>query len=108
VDTHTELNLLPCSGCKELKVLKLGDYCRECALEPEPVWFEVTPGSLDRIARLSGMAREFLNAKQEKAFENFQRYVVYYADGKWQDITISERFSTAIIMRNLFKKLGES
>lgn len=103
-----ELGLLACAGCKEPKVLKLGDYCRECALEPEPAYFEVTPGSLNRVAVITGMAREFLNAKQEKAFENYQRYVVYYADGQWRDIVISEKFSTQIIMRNLFKKLGES
>lgn len=101
-----ELDLLPCVGCKLPRVLKLGDYCKECALEPEPYYVVVKPDTLEQAAKASGMAREFLNAKQEKAFENYQSYVVYYVDGKWQDILINEWFPVPLVMKNLFDNLS--
>lgn len=102
-----ESELLPCSGCKNLRVLKLGDYCRECALDPQynHLYFIVKPDTLDHVARVSGMDRGFLNAKQEKAFEQYQKYVVYLAKDEWKDIIVSDRFPVEVVMKNVFRKL---
>lgn len=97
-------DFLPCAGCKELKVLKLGDYCLACALEPAPDYIIVKPDSLEHAALRSGITREYLNAKQERAFENYQVYVIYFAKDEWQEITISERLPVAVVMKNLLEK----
>jgi hypothetical protein len=99
-------DLVPCSGCKKPRVLKMGDYCVECALDPstQHQYFVVKPDTLDHIARVTGMAREFLNAKQERAFEEFKRYVIYLADDEWKDIVISEKVPLDFAMKNLMEK----
>lgn len=99
-----ELDLLPCTNCKEPRVLKLGDYCATCALEPEPRYFIIKPATLDHVARVTGISHEYLNAKQERAFENFQVYVVYGTDDDWAEVLISERFHIEGAMQQLLTK----
>lgn len=99
-------DLVPCAGCKQPRVLKLGDYCRECALEwPEnSTYIIVSPNTIEKAIHDSGMTGEYLKAKSEKAFENYQTYVIYFKDGEWKEICISDFFHVPTAMKNLLAK----
>ena len=102
-----DLGLVACAGCKEAKVLKLGDYCIMCALEwPENEhYIIVTPKTMEKAIRWSGMAGEYLKAKSDQAFEKFQSYVIYTTpDGAWHEINVSDRFPVPYVMKNLLRK----
>lgn len=100
-----DLGLLPCAGCKEAKVLKQGDYCVMCALEwpSTPFYIVVTPKTLDKAIRDSGMAGEYLKAKSDRAFETFKSYVIYCINGEWKEIVISDKFHVPTVMKNLLE-----
>lgn len=98
-------DLLPCAGCKKAKVLKPGDYCVACALEwPEaPGYIVVTPKTLEKAVRDSGLAGDYLRAKSDRAFEQYQSYVIYYVSGEWREILISDKFPVPYVMKNLLE-----
>lgn len=104
-----EFDLLPCAGCKELKVLKLGDYCAQCALDwpSGPYYIVVMPKTIDECIRASGLDGEYLYARSNKAFERFQQYIIYFVDGDWKEVVISDQFHIPTVMKNLMKKRGE-
>lgn len=101
-----EPKLLPCANCGKPKVLMTGDYCLACSIQWEPDesnYIVVKPSTLEYAAKHSGISREYLNAKQEQAFEKFQVYVIYFHEGEWKEITISDRFAVPTVMKNLLK-----
>jgi len=100
-------DMLPCVGCKKLRVLKLGDYCRECALEWHPKddeYFVVTPKNLDEVVATTGATKKYLNAKQEMAFENDRKYVIYCVNDEWKETFVSDGYHLPTIMANIFKR----
>lgn len=103
-------NFAPCASCGRAKVLKPGDYCLSCALDPalpasEHEYIILSQTTLDIAADKSGIAREFLVAKMNRAFENFQHYVIFKVRDEWWDITISDTFYIPAIMKNIFNRL---
>lgn len=105
-------NLLPCASCGRPKVLKLGDYCITCALDPaltasEHEYVILSPATLDLAVEKSGIARQFLSAKMDKAFEHSQSYVIFKARGQWHDILIHDAFYLPIVMKKLFEKMED-
>lgn len=102
------LNLKPCIGCKELKVLHSGDYCKDCAIKWEPMdgdsYFLVVPSSVSDIMEATGIDGAYLNAKQEAAFEKHCKYVVYHSKGEWKEITIDDGFHLPTVMKRLFER----
>lgn len=103
---NESLDLLACAGCKKAKVLKLGDYCIACALEwPEhPCYIVVTPKTLDKAVKDSGIDGDYLRAKTDKAFDHYQSYIIYCVNGEWKEILVSDRFHIPTVMKNLLKK----
>jgi hypothetical protein len=101
-----DYGLLPCAGCKQAKVLKYGDYCVVCSLEwPENSnYIVVTTKTLDKAIHDSGLTGEYLKAKSDLAFENYQSYVIYCIDGEWKEIVISDKFHVPTVMKNLLAK----
>ena len=100
-------NLLPCVGCKQLKVLKLGDYCVSCALEWHPKddeYFVVNSKNLDEVSAATGATKKYLNAKQAAAFEKHCSYVVYCIRDEWKEILVNEGFHLPTIMKRLFER----
>lgn len=105
-------NFVPCASCGRLKVLKPGDYCISCALDPaltasEHEYVILSRATLDIAAEKSGITREFLVAKIERAFENYQNYIIYKIGDEWKDLMISDRFYIPIVMKYLYKRLEE-
>lgn len=68
------------------------------------MYYNVVPGNLDEIAEETGIAKSYLEAKMEDAFEDYHYYVVYY-DGEWKDKRVSDQLSLEAVMRNLFRRL---
>lgn len=107
---RNSLNLLPCAGCRKDKVLKEGDYCMQCALDPaliEHQYIVLSPAMVVFAAELSGLPSEYLRTKMERTFEAFQHYVIFKAHGGWQDIVIDEKFHIPTVMKALFKRLED-
>lgn len=102
-------NFGPCASCGKPKVLKTGDYCLQCALDPalpasEHEYVILSPATLDVASEKSGITREFLVAKMGRAFENFQHYIIYKDGEEWKDVVVSEQFFIPAVMKNLFRR----
>jgi hypothetical protein len=109
-DMDLPLNLKPCVGCKQLKVLHSGDYCNDCAAKWEPThgcsYFRVDPQSVGDIMDATGIDASYLKAKADVAFAKHCSYVVYYVKGEWRDITVDEGFHLPSLMLRLFEREG--
>lgn len=106
------LGLYPCISCGRPKVVKTGDYCVDCALQwvqtvSEHEYIIISPATLNLAEQRSGVTREYMFAKMERAFENYQHYVIFFAKGGWREIVISDRFYIPVIMQNLFEQLED-
>lgn len=102
------MELVPCAGCGIAKVLKTGDYCIACALKWEPRtpdYIIIGPGTIDEAADSSGIAKAYLKAKSDEAFENYQSYVIYPVKDEWREITISDRLHVPTVMKHLLEKI---
>lgn len=102
----------PCVSCGKPKVIKVGDYCRSCAVDPDITastreYVILSRATLDIAVQKSGIAREFLLSKMDRAFKNYQNYVIYKIDGKWLDLKIDEHFYIPTVMKNLFRRLED-
>jgi hypothetical protein len=103
-------NFLPCANCNQKRVVKPGDWCNQCAMRWErkvSEYFVVDPQSISDVHEISGISRSYLNAKQERAFEKNCKYVVFYAQGKWKEVVISDRFHLPTVMKNILSRLDE-
>jgi hypothetical protein len=103
----------PCTSCGMSNVLKPGDYCRACATtwrlpSAENEYIIVSPATLEAATLQSGIAKSYLKAKQEEAFERDQKYVIYFARGQWDDLIVSNRFYLPVVMKFLFEQLEEN
>lgn len=104
------LNLLPCAGCGKDKVLKEGDYCIACALDPtllDNQYIVISPAMITHAADVSGIEGAYLKSKMEHCFERFQHYVIYKARDEWQDLVIDEKFHIPTVMSHVFKRLED-
>jgi hypothetical protein len=97
----------PCVSCGRLKVINAGDYCKDCAAKwrDDPEYFVVDPKSAADIHEISGIMVSYLMAKQERAFEDNCVYVIFYAGGKWKEVTVAERFHLPTVMKRLISRL---
>lgn len=103
-------SLNPCASCGKHKVLKPGDYCRSCAIisdlpDGKYEYVILSRAMLDIAAEKSGMAREFLVAKMDLAFEHNQQYIIFRTGEQWHDILIHDRFPVPVVMKRLFERL---
>lgn len=105
-------NFLPCASCGKPKVIRLGDYCVACASDSditasEHEYIILSRATLDHAADRSGITREFLVAKIERAFENYLTYIIYRVGEEWKDIMISDRFYIPVVMKHVFRREGD-
>jgi hypothetical protein len=110
MDAHDIVHLNPCARCGRRKVLKPGDYCIACALDPDDTaadYIIVSTPTLEEAVVRSGISGEYLKAKHERCFERFQNYIIFFVNDEWHEIVISDRFAIPPVMKNLFKLLRE-
>lgn len=102
--------LNPCRSCGKPRVIRPGDYCRDCAIRwrqpsAEGEYLVVTPHTLDEAVELTGMGKSYLRAKQEQAFFGYAKYVIFEANGEWHDVVVSDVFYLPKVMENLIRLL---
>lgn len=100
----------PCESCGLSKVVTPGDYCRACAAVwrlpvTDDEYFVVSLDTVEHAVESSGLAASYLKSKAKQANNRGQAYVIYFAKGQWEEITISERFHLPTVMQFLFKEL---
>lgn len=111
-DPNTPIKLNLCRRCGKERVLKPGDYCRECAVisddrVAEDTYIIVEPHTLEDTIRKTGIAKTYLQAKYARAQEMNCRYVVFYIREGWQDIVVSKKFYLPQVMETVFERLHD-
>lgn len=110
-----EPKLNRCRCCGRDKVVRPGDWCRDCALLPNDLatseaYIIVEPHTLDDTARKTGVARNFLKAKMQQADLLNCQYVVFRHPAlkdNWRDVVIDEYFYLPRVMQTVFERLED-
>ena len=107
LDMPPKLN--PCRSCGKDKVVKPGDYCRECAVDFYAVvsmdkYIIVEPLTMADTAEKTGVDWSFLKAKYEQLNTLQCHYVLFQLNGKWADIVVDKHFYLPRVMQTVFEK----
>lgn len=110
-----EPKLNRCVCCGREKVVRPGDYCRDCALLPQELvisqaYLIVEPHSLEYVAEHTGVAKTFLKAKMNQAEMMSCQYVIFRHPNlkdNWQDVIIDKYFYLPRVMQTVFERLED-
>lgn len=106
---HHQPPFISCRRCGKERVLKPGDYCRDCAVisddrVAEDSYIIVEPHTMDDTAAKTGIAKAYLQAKYIRAKTVNCHYVVFYQQGQWDDLLVDKHFYLPRVMETVFEK----
>lgn len=98
-----------CRSCGKARVLKPGDYCRECAIIPDSAVAEdryiiVEPHTMADTSAKTGVTLSYLKAKYERTQSMKCQYVLFFSHGIWQDVVVDRMFYLPRVMQTLLER----